>query len=292
MTTLSKKLNTQIVKAHIPSVQAAIKDLLKVDAGKQAAYHIFAVSNFLKNDQQLKGILKKSTYEVTTNLGTSENPCTISHIVGDFEFDYEGKQASEMFLRNCELKAEWNILKDGELLNVDNSYLYTIRTMPRPKKGLTLTVSVQGNRFSDLSDSLEFIKQKVDDESPGWEDQKNRYSFEIFGDEYDDLYDVKLSNEGDEFILLDSNRVFDRASTIEHITSTLENEELKNTEHCNCLVCGEKTDIEEALTNDDDSFFAISTETSEIVSGDIYAVLGAIQEESSLFTLYKVIEIN
>jgi len=287
MTTLSKKLNTQIVKAHIPSVQAAIKELLKVDAGKQAAYHIFAVSNFLKNDQQLKSVLKKSTYEVTTNLGTSEKPCVISHTIGDFEFEHEGKQESEMFLRNCELKAEWSILKDGELLTVDDSYTYTIRTMPRPEKGLRLTISINGNQYRDLSDSLEFIKSKIDDDSPQWEDQENRYSFEVFGDEYDELRDVILSGGGEKYVLIDSTTVVGEASTEENILSILENKEQENPEESESLVYGEKVDAEEALSDDDSSYFAVSKEISMIISGDISYVLEELKESNALFSLYR-----
>ena len=184
MTTLSKKLNTEIVKSHIPNVQLAIKELLKVDAGKQAAYHIFAVCNFLKNDQTLKSEIKKETYAVTTNMGSSAKPCEIKHTIGDFECEYAGKMACEDFLRDCKIEAKWNILVDGEVYLVGGEYKYTIRTMPRPEKGLELKLSLKADNYRELNYALERVKSQVEDEFNCWND--DTYCFEIYGDEFEE----------------------------------------------------------------------------------------------------------
>jgi hypothetical protein len=291
MTTLSNTLNKASLKTHITTVQAAIQSELKVDAGKQAAYHIFAVCNFLQNDQQLKGLLKKSTYAITTNLGSAKNPCVITHTIGNFEHDHEGKWEAEMYLRSCEVQAEWNILKDGEILQVDNDYNFTLRSMPTPIKGLKMTITVEAEKYSDLVDHLDNIKDKIESEHSCGQIPLPRtmhdYTFEVFGDEYDFIEDITCLVDNNLYAVFDAKGIIESTNDEDDIISTWENRHTEIIDWSGYLIHGEFTELSSALEDDTERYHAISRDNTIIHSGDITDVLDALKEANQEFSLYR-----
>jgi hypothetical protein len=290
MTTLSHTLNTNTVKTHISIVQAAIQEHLKVDAGKQAAYHIFSVCNFLQNDQQLKGLLKKSTYEITTNLGNTEFPCIITHTLGNYSNENEAKYEAEKFLRSCQHQSEWNLLKDGKLIESDSGYTYTVRAMPTPKKGLQLTINIEGEKYSDLIDHLDNVKDKIEDNnSIGtsiFTREMNNYEFEIFGEEYDVIRDIDCLVSSDEFIIFDANGVISSNALESEINLMWIDRNTRYDSWSSYLIQAELIELEDALENDEEKYHAISSDSKTIYSGEIMDVLDSLKDENQEFSLY------
>ena len=291
MTTLSHTVNKAAVKTHITMVQAAIQAELKVDAGKQAAYHIFAVCNFLQNDQELKGLLKKSTYEITTNLGDKQNPCIINHTIGNFEHEHEAKWEAEMYLRNCELQAEWNLLKAGELLQVDNSYTFTIRSMPTPKKGLKMTVTVEGEKYSDLVNHLENIKDKIESEHSCGQMplpcEMQNYVFEVFGDEYDINEDINCLVDGADYVILDESGIIENDEDEDDMNTIWADRNTVFDEWSGTLIYATSIELGDALEEDTEIYHAISSDNKTIYHGEIMDIAISLTKETQEFSLYR-----
>lgn len=293
MPTITHNINFDSVKAHIPLVQAAIKEHLKVDAGKQASYHIFSVCNFLKNDQTLKSLYNKDTYTLTANLGSVELPCVIEHVLGNFENENDAKWEAENFIRKCQKQIEWNLLKNGELVTSGNSeYTYTIYSKPNPQRGLQVEIKLNAEKGSDIELMLENLTSEILDgfteKSHAINDES--YTFNVFGEEYDVVEDIDCLVDDNMYVIFDSKGIIESSDEEDDIHTIWENKDTEILTFNSYLVLGEFVELQDALENDECTYHAISRQSGTIYSGEIMDVLDSLKYEKHEFSIFREIQ--
>lgn len=294
---ITHDINTDIVKSQVSKLQSAIKTHLKINAGKQASYHIFSVCHFLNNDQELKSLLKKDSYTLTSNLGTKESPCIIKHELGYFENENFAKYEAEEFIRNCQKQIEWNLLKNGELISVDGQYIYTIYSKPSPKHGIQVELSINAEKYSDVVCMLENITSDMENEYSEKQDgyDTNNYSFSVFGEEFDFIENANIEDSEYEYVIFDSKEI--KKETDDHfdiLNVFAEAYELFDTWH-NTLIYAESVTVDEALNietrdfDDEVIFHAFSKENGIISSGKISEILEELRYNNKPYCIYQEI---
>lgn len=280
-------LKSNQIKAQIPALQSAITKYLKVDAGKQAAYHIFAVSHFFKNDQQMKAELSKHSYSLSANFGTIDHPCIIKHNLGLFTEDHQAIDEAELFLRNCQKIMNWQLVKnDKDTGNFINSF-------SRPEKGLNITIEINAEKYSDVDDLLDRTKEQImnlhrsNSIDYGTD---NNCEFSVSGEEYDVIADIDYLIEDDQYIIFDSNGIKDSDNSEDKIIALWENKDSKYDSWKNYLIQAENIELSHALENDEQLYHAISRQSGSIYSGEIMDILDILKHEKHEFSLF--IEIN
>ena len=295
---ITHKINQSIVKSQVSKIKLAIKEHLKVDAGSQSCYHIFAVSHFLNNDQELKALLKKDSYTLTANLGTKENPCVIKHELGYFENENFAKYEAEQFIRNCQKQIEWNLLKNGEILTVGGDYVYTIHSKPTPKHGIKVEISINAEKYSDVVPMLEEITSDMECEYSEKQSgsEENNYSFSVFGDEFDYIENANIEESEYEYVLFDSKETkletdeeYEAASTFAEAHERFDTWE-EVLIYAESISVNDALEIESVVDFDDDVIFhAFTKERGIISSGKISDILEELKYEKTPYSIYREI---
>ena len=295
---ITHEINQSIVKSQVSKIQSAIKEHLKIDAGKQAGYHIFAVSHFLNNDQELKALLKKDSYTLTANLGTKENPCVIKHELGYFENENFAKYEAEQFIRNCQKQIEWNLLKNGELLTVGGDYVYTINSKPTPKHGIQIELTINAEKYSDAVDMLEYVVSDMEEEysEKAFGNDENNYHYFVFGDEFDYIENAKIKESEYEYVLFDSKEIKLETNEEYEAASTFAEAHERFDTWKEILIYAESIEVDDALEiesntdfEDDVIFHAFTKERGILSSGNISEILEELKYEKTPYCIYREI---
>jgi hypothetical protein len=280
-------LNKEIVKTQIPALQKAIKEHLKVDAGKQAAYHIFAVSNFFRNDQQMKAELSKNSYSLSANFGTTDFPCIIKHELGLFSEDHQAIDEAELFLRSCQKTMNWELVKNDE----DTGKF--LSSFSRPEKGLNITIEINAEKYSDVEDLLGIAKEQIMDLHRGDDigfGTDNNCEFHVSGEEYDVIADIDCLVGDNQYIIFDRNGIIDSDNSEDEIISLWENRDSEYDSWESYLIQAENVELSYALENDEQIYHAISRQSGSIYSGEIMDILDTLKHEKHEFSLFLEID--
>lgn len=276
------QLTLDQVKTQIPVLQAAIKKVLKVSAGKQSAYHIFAVSHGFTNDQHMKAELAKSPYSITTNLGTVNNPCMINHELGLFLEDFRATQEAEAFLRSCQKNLEWELMKNG-----DPTGKY-IQSITRPEQGLHLIIEIEDDNKEKMLQELEGIVSLV--KGGNYHEGGNNFSFTLSGEEYDVINDITCLAEDKSFIIFDSNGIIASDNSTDFIANIWKDSDNAIEEWSGNIIHAELVELSEALENDEQVYHAISRQSGTIYSGEIMDILDSLRYEKHEFSLFMELD--
>jgi hypothetical protein len=279
-------LTLQNIKTQIPLLQAAIKKHLKVGCGKQAAYHIFAVSNFFTNDNHMKAELNKSMYSITANFGTYEHPCLIKHEIGLFSQDHQAINEAESFLKSFQQKMLWALLKNDEKTGKH------IEARVSPEQGLNLTIIINGDKHSDICQQLDDVKGMINDGfrgNSGGSESVN-FDYDITGEEYDIISDITCLVEDNNYIIFDSKGIIDADNCVDEIDAKWENRDSEYDSWETYLIHAEYVDLQHALENDEQTYHAISRQSGSIYSGEIVDILDVLRHEKHEFSLFKEID--
>lgn len=277
-----KNLTQSNVKFHKNSIKAAIKAVLKVDAGDQSAYHILSIANGFKNDNEMMTYLSCAHYQLTANLGTEREPFVIKHDLGRWSNDLEAYQAAEDFLKHCPHSADWYFIKDG----VEKE---TKIRSGKDENGLTMTIIIHDNNYEGLSQQLEQINSLV--ESGDFEGQAGlgdaRFAYKTEGEQYDPIADCTVFAPAAEHAIFDDNGIIiDGESEDDTITSW--NNRLETIEYWEGdLIRGLNVTVDEALQRDHCMFSAISHDNKTIYTGEIMDILDSVRDEEQEFHLYE-----
>lgn len=280
-------LNQDIVQKQIPLVQAAIKKHLKVDSGKQAAYHIFAVSHFFKNDQQMKGSFDKAEYTLVANLGSEKAPFTVEHKLGSFKTDQEAIAAGEYSIRFCDMEADWKLHRNGESTNMGIFSQYS-----EPDKGYRLNLVAYDNSLEGLRETMSNICDQLEEGrcTGGVINGSSRYSFETKGDEYDPINDIDCIAPDNAYAIFDSKSIIISSDSEDDVYGAWNDREEEIDEWQDFLIYAQNIEVSDALEEDHCTYHAISRSTGTMYSGEIMDILDALQHENSEFSLFQEIE--
>lgn len=279
-------LNKDLVKAQIPLIQEAITKHLKVDAGKQAAYHIFSVAHFFKNDNQMKASFEKSHYSIHSNFGTVDFPCMITHDIGMFDSEHQAYYEAEAFLKACKKNITWELVKDnkgtGKLIQSRNN----------PERGLSLSIEIRGEKQSDIEHHLDDVKDQIQSglRGNGGGSETDSFEFNIYGEEYDVFNDIDCFVDDNTYAIFDAKGVIESSDEEDDILAIWKESDKEIEEWTEFLVHGENVELDYALQNDEEVYYALSRQSGTFYSGQIVDILDSLKDETAEFSLFLALE--